>query len=143
LWKRCFHDVTPSFDVVISFEGVQNTQTEYAAWCIRMYYEDTGPCHLRGIFFPPRVNSLPSPKGNLMSCALSSFLFPQEDFIPFKGKHAAADALFLANWLSVFPKGVFFLRCSALLLWLTSFPPGGPPLFFAKTSWACIKSCWD
>jgi hypothetical protein len=47
----------------------------------------------------------------LMSCALSSFLFPKEDFIPFKGKHAAAVALFLANWLSVFPKGVFILRC--------------------------------
>jgi hypothetical protein len=38
------------------------------------------------------VNSLPLPKGNLMSCALSSFLFLKEDFIPFKEKHAAAFA---------------------------------------------------
>jgi hypothetical protein len=53
---------------------------------------NNGPCHLSGIFFPLRVNSLPLPKGNLMSCALSSFLFAKEDFFPFKEKHAAAVA---------------------------------------------------
>jgi hypothetical protein len=44
LLKTLFSWRHTSFHVVISFEDVQNTQTEhhiYSSWCIRMYYEDT------------------------------------------------------------------------------------------------------
>jgi hypothetical protein len=59
-----------------------------------------GPCHLSGIFLPLRVNSLPLPKRNLMSCALSSFLFPKEVFSPSK-----RNSLSLLLWLSFPARG--------------------------------------
>jgi hypothetical protein len=50
-------------------------------------------------------------------------------FYPFQRKHAAAVALFLANWLSVFPKGVFFSCAAAVANFL---PAGRASPFLCK-----------